>query len=223
MTRKASGPRSARPAAGKPLFGHREYPVNNPFRFLLWTEDRKGFREYHDGQSIPETEYGYSTKEELFLAECTSRFDRWRYDIVSEHATLWNILPKEQYQAMVISGEDLTSLSSRAIYYFDRVPFGPKTAILAFHKRPIEPSHLDRLWSFLKEAKFRPQSADLAGASGRGHWTEGEKGRKLSWERARQEWTDAYQQKYEKFLIDTLYFPNANLEKEPSSPRDSSP
>jgi Putative DNA-binding domain len=165
MTRKPSGPRSARPAAGKPLFGHREYPVNSavdallalskslrsyPFRFLLWTEDRKGFREYHDGQSIPETEYGYSTKEELFLTECTSRGDRWRYDIVSEHATLWNILRKEQYQAVVICGEDLTSLASRAIYYFDRVPFGPKTVILAFHERPIELSHLDRLWSFLK-------------------------------------------------------------------------
>jgi hypothetical protein len=53
-------------------------------------------------------------------------------------------------------------------------------------------------------------------------WTEGEKGRKLSWERARQEWTDAYQQKYEKFLIDTLYFPNANLEKDSSAPKNSS-
>jgi hypothetical protein len=53
-------------------------------------------------------------------------------------------------------------------------------------------------------------------------WTEGEKGRKLSWERARKEWTDAYQEKYERFLIDTLYFPNANLDKEPSAPRDSS-
>jgi hypothetical protein len=35
-------------------------------------------------------------------------------------------------------------------------------------------------------------------------WTEGEKGRRFSWEQARQEWTDAYQQKDEKFLIDTL-------------------
>jgi hypothetical protein len=53
-------------------------------------------------------------------------------------------------------------------------------------------------------------------------WTAGEKGRKLSWEQARQEWTDAYQQKYEKFLIDTLYFPDADLEKDSSAPRDSS-
>jgi len=53
-------------------------------------------------------------------------------------------------------------------------------------------------------------------------WIEGEKGRKLSWEQARQEWTDAYRQKYEKFLIDTLYFPDANPEKEPPKPRESS-
>jgi hypothetical protein len=53
-------------------------------------------------------------------------------------------------------------------------------------------------------------------------WTEGEKGRKLSWEEARQEWTEAYQQKYEKFLIDTLYFPQANSERESPTPRDSS-
>ena len=147
------------------MFGHRDYPVNStvdallalsksvrshPFRFLLWTEDRKGFREYHDGQSIPETEYGYSTKEQLFFNECTSRGDRWRYEIVSEYATLWGFLRKEQYQAVVICGEDLTSLASRAIYYFDRVPLGPKTVILAFHNRLIEHSHLYRLWSFLK-------------------------------------------------------------------------
>jgi hypothetical protein len=53
-------------------------------------------------------------------------------------------------------------------------------------------------------------------------WIEGEKGRKLSWEQARQEWTDAYRQKYEKFLIDTLYFPDANPEKESPKPRESS-
>ena len=45
-------------------------------------------------------------------------------------------------------------------------------------------------------------------------WTEGEKGRKLSWEQARKEWTDAYQEKYERFLIDTLYFPEANSQQE---------
>ena len=45
-------------------------------------------------------------------------------------------------------------------------------------------------------------------------WIEGEKGRKLSWEQARQEWTDAYRQKYEKFLIDTLSFPDATSPEE---------
>ena len=38
-------------------------------------------------------------------------------------------------------------------------------------------------------------------------WIEGEKGRKLSWHQARQEWTEAHREKYEKFLIDTLSFP----------------
>ena len=42
-----------------------------------------------------------------------------------------------------------------------------------------------------------------------------EKGRKLSWERARQEWTDAYREKFGKFLIATLYFPDANPSEEP--------
>jgi hypothetical protein len=116
----------------------------------LWTEDRKGFQEYHEGRSIAEVEFGYSTKEELFLNECTSRGDRWRYDIVSEHSSLWGFLRKQHYQALVVCGEDLVSLASRAIYYFDRVPLGPKTVILAFQNRLIEHSHLYRLWSFLK-------------------------------------------------------------------------
>src|SRR5260370_18224240 len=46
-------------------------------------------------------------------------------------------------------------------------------------------------------------------------WIEGEKGRKLSWERARQEWADAYRETFEKFLIDTLYFPDATPPEEP--------
>ena len=54
-------------------------------------------------------------------------------------------------------------------------------------------------------------------------WTEDEKDRKLSWEQARKEWTDAYQQKYEKFLIDTLYFPDATSpEDKPPASRESS-
>ena len=44
-------------------------------------------------------------------------------------------------------------------------------------------------------------------------WVEGEKGRQLTWEQARQEWTKNYQETYEKFLIDTLYFPGATTEE----------
>src|SRR6202043_3795633 len=54
-------------------------------------------------------------------------------------------------------------------------------------------------------------------------WIEGEKGRKLSWEQARQEWTDAYQEKYEKFLIETLSFPDAAFPEEPSGEDQSTP
>ena len=48
-------------------------------------------------------------------------------------------------------------------------------------------------------------------------WVEGEKGRKLSWEEARKEWTDAYREKFEKFLIETLYFPAVTPPEEPSA------
>jgi hypothetical protein len=41
-------------------------------------------------------------------------------------------------------------------------------------------------------------------------WIEGEKGRKLSWEEARREWTDAHRQQFERFLIDTLSVAAAN-------------
>src|ERR1700722_11815643 len=43
---------------------------------------------------------------------------------------------------------------------------------------------------------------------------EGEKGRKLPCDRAPQEWTEAYREKFEKFLIDTLYFPDASPQEE---------
>jgi hypothetical protein len=46
-------------------------------------------------------------------------------------------------------------------------------------------------------------------------WTEGEKGRKLTWEQARKEWTDAYRDKFEKFLIETLTIPEAPPAQEP--------
>ena len=51
-------------------------------------------------------------------------------------------------------------------------------------------------------------------------WVEGEKGRKLSWEEARQEWTEAYREKFEEFLIDTLYFP---APEEPSAEERAKP
>lgn len=38
-------------------------------------------------------------------------------------------------------------------------------------------------------------------------WIEGEKGRHLTWEEARREWTDLHRTKYEQFLIETLRFP----------------
>jgi hypothetical protein len=38
-------------------------------------------------------------------------------------------------------------------------------------------------------------------------WVEGEKGRQLTWEEARREWTERHRAKYEQFLIDTLRFP----------------
>jgi hypothetical protein len=45
-------------------------------------------------------------------------------------------------------------------------------------------------------------------------WVEGEQGRKLSWTEARQEWTAAHREKYEKFLIKTLFFPETNPPEE---------
>jgi hypothetical protein len=46
-------------------------------------------------------------------------------------------------------------------------------------------------------------------------WLEGEKGRKLSWEEARQEWTDAHRESYEKFVLDTLTVPETGPQQEP--------
>src|SRR6516162_2944556 len=40
-------------------------------------------------------------------------------------------------------------------------------------------------------------------------WIEGEKGRPLSWQQARAEWTEAHREEYEKFLIDTLSLANS--------------
>ena len=46
-------------------------------------------------------------------------------------------------------------------------------------------------------------------------WIQGENGHKLSWEQARQEWTDTHRVNYEKFLIETLSFPDASPPEEP--------
>jgi hypothetical protein len=52
-------------------------------------------------------------------------------------------------------------------------------------------------------------------------WIEGEKGRKLSWEQARQEWTAAHREKYEKFLLETLSFPETDSPEEPPAGGES--
>ena len=38
-------------------------------------------------------------------------------------------------------------------------------------------------------------------------WIEGEKGRQLTWDQARSGWTKEHREKYEKFLLETLTFP----------------
>ncbi len=40
-------------------------------------------------------------------------------------------------------------------------------------------------------------------------WIEGEKGRKLSWKEALQEWRSSHQESYEKFLLNNLCYPIA--------------
>jgi len=37
-------------------------------------------------------------------------------------------------------------------------------------------------------------------------WIEGEKGRHLSWEDARNEWMEKHREKYEEFLLETMTF-----------------
>jgi hypothetical protein len=45
-------------------------------------------------------------------------------------------------------------------------------------------------------------------------WIEAEKGRPLSWEQARDEWTKLHRPEYEKFLLETLSFPQENTGEE---------
>ncbi|MGA8656791.1 MAG: hypothetical protein WB586_11650 [Chthoniobacterales bacterium] len=51
-------------------------------------------------------------------------------------------------------------------------------------------------------------------------WIEAEKGRPLSWEEARAEWTAAHREQYEKFLIETLSFPQEVAGEEPVTPEE---
>jgi hypothetical protein len=55
-------------------------------------------------------------------------------------------------------------------------------------------------------------------------WIEGERGRVLSWAEARAEWTEAHREKYEKFLVETLSFPESapeGVEEMESSPEQA--
>ena len=58
-------------------------------------------------------------------------------------------------------------------------------------------------------------------------WIEGEKGRKLTWEQARQEWMDAYRDKFENFLVETMSIPAADVNEtradEPSAEQQRAP
>jgi hypothetical protein len=38
-------------------------------------------------------------------------------------------------------------------------------------------------------------------------WIEAEKGRQLTWDQARSEWMKLYRERFEKFLLETLTFP----------------
>jgi hypothetical protein len=54
-------------------------------------------------------------------------------------------------------------------------------------------------------------------------WIEGEKGRQLSWEQARQEWTDAHREQFEKFLMDTLSISGEPLVEMPPAEQEHEP
>jgi hypothetical protein len=53
-------------------------------------------------------------------------------------------------------------------------------------------------------------------------WLEVEKGRKISWEIARKEWTKAYGQRYEKFLVESLSFSEGPSSERPAVNGDDS-
>src|SRR5208337_495781 len=90
-------------ARGAPLFAKNEYRLKSAvdallevsqsgastnFKFLVWTEDKKGFTQYPVGRRIEEIEYGYSSKEEAFFTQCVERGDRWRLETATDYASL---------------------------------------------------------------------------------------------------------------------------------------
>ena len=54
-------------------------------------------------------------------------------------------------------------------------------------------------------------------------WIEGEKGRRLSWEQARQEWSEAHRERFEQFLLDTLAIPGEPRGEQPLAEPEDEP
>jgi hypothetical protein len=124
-----------------------------PFKVLVWTEDRKGFIEYKNsrGEVFAEQEFGYSTKEEKFFTELIETGDRWKCEVATHSSDLQRYLTNEQFQVLVIIGEDLLGLARRAIHYLEKLPNGPKRVVLGFHNRPLISSDLHATCRFLKD------------------------------------------------------------------------
>jgi hypothetical protein len=149
---------------GLPLFNKTEYPlvsvidallkmpasVSANFNVLIWADDKNRIVTEPHGRTTIEREVGYSTKEEAFINELCERGNRWRYEKVSDHSDLTAKLQKQQFAVLVIIGEDLRALVLKAAHYLDRIPYGPKTVILGFHKRDLNSSYLYGVWSYLK-------------------------------------------------------------------------
>jgi Putative DNA-binding domain len=126
---------------------------SGPFKLLVWTEDRKGFIEYKNsrGEVFCEEEFGYSTKEEKFFTELIEKGNRWSCEIATRNSDLQRYLTNEQFQVLVIVGEDLLGLARRAIHYLEKLPNGPKRVVLGFHNRPLISSDLYPTCRFLKD------------------------------------------------------------------------
>jgi hypothetical protein len=96
------------------------------------------------------------------------------------------------------------------------VPFGPATQAVVYYsttmRQILETEEHVPIPPILYSDPFYRITYLIKEEIRKYKWVEGEKGRKLSWEQARQEWMDAYREKFEKFLIETLYFPNSTSE-----------